>query len=90
MAKNISPSEIRSLANRLYSILRDNDSHRNTVERFDELTKMLFLKLQSEEREPVASIDTKIRTVQILQNDFAIHISLLQNATQPYLTTLKS
>jgi excisionase family DNA binding protein len=47
--KSLTPREIRSLINRLHNILRDNDSHSNIIERFDELTKILFLKLQSEE-----------------------------------------
>jgi len=35
----------RSLVARLHNILRDNDSHSNIIERFDELTKLLFFKL---------------------------------------------
>lgn len=50
--KSLTPREIRSLINRLHNILRDNDSHSNIIERFDELTKILFLKLQSEETDP--------------------------------------
>jgi excisionase family DNA binding protein len=50
--KNLTPREIRSLINRLHNILRDNDSHSNIIERFDELTKILFLKIQAEETNP--------------------------------------
>jgi type I restriction enzyme M protein len=50
--KNLTPREIRSLINRLHKILRDNDSHSNIIERFDELTKILFLKIQAEETNP--------------------------------------
>ena len=39
----------RTLVCRLHNILRDHDSHSNIIERFDELTKLLFLKLVSEE-----------------------------------------
>lgn len=50
--KNLTPREIRSLINRLHNILRDNDSHSNIIERFDELTKILFLKIRAEETNP--------------------------------------
>jgi hypothetical protein len=40
------------LIGRLHRILRDEDSHSNIIERFDELTKLLFLNLQSEESDP--------------------------------------
>lgn len=50
--KSLTPREIRSLINRLHNILRDSDSHSNIIERFDELTKILFLKLHSEEANP--------------------------------------
>lgn len=39
----------RTLISRLHNTLRDHDSHSNIVERFDELTKLLFYKLFSEE-----------------------------------------
>lgn len=35
----------RTFISRLHNILRDHDSHSNIIERFDELTKLLFLKL---------------------------------------------
>ena len=38
----------RTFVSRLHNILRDHDSHSNIIERFDELTKLLFLKLVSE------------------------------------------
>ena len=38
----------RTFVSRLNNILRDHDSHSNIIERFDELTKLLFLKLVSE------------------------------------------
>jgi excisionase family DNA binding protein len=38
----------RAFVSRLHNILRDNDSHSNIIERFDELTKLLFLKLVAE------------------------------------------
>ena len=38
----------RTFVARLHNILRDHDSHSNIIERFDELTKLLFLKLVSE------------------------------------------
>lgn len=38
----------RALVSRLHNILRDYDSHSNIIERFDELTKLLFLKLITE------------------------------------------
>lgn len=47
----LSKREIRSLINRLHNILRDHDGHSNIIERFDELTKLLFLKLRAEEYE---------------------------------------
>jgi excisionase family DNA binding protein len=39
----------RSFITRLHNLLRDNDSHSNIIERFDELTKLLYLKLFLEE-----------------------------------------
>jgi excisionase family DNA binding protein len=39
----------RTLISRLHNILRDHDSHSNIIERFDELTKLLFFKLFTEE-----------------------------------------
>ena len=38
----------RTFVSRLHNIVRDHDSHSNIIERFDELTKLLFLKLVSE------------------------------------------
>lgn len=38
----------RTFISRLHNILRDHDSHSNIIERFDELTKLLFLKLVTE------------------------------------------
>ena len=38
----------RTFVCHLQNILRDHDSHSNIIERFDELTKLLFLKLVSE------------------------------------------
>jgi type I restriction enzyme M protein len=42
----------RSLISRLHNILRDQDSHSNIIERFDELTKLLFLKMSTEQNSP--------------------------------------
>ena len=39
---------VRSLVHRLRNILRDHESNSNIIERFDELTKLLFLKLVTE------------------------------------------
>jgi len=39
----------RTLISRLHNILRDQDSHSNIIERFDELTKLLFFKIIAEE-----------------------------------------
>ena len=39
----------KTLITRLHTVLRDYDSHSNIIERFDELTKLLFLKLFTEE-----------------------------------------
>ena len=43
---------IKALIKRLHNIIRDHDSHSNIIERFDELTKILFLRLSSEESDP--------------------------------------
>jgi type I restriction enzyme M protein len=42
----------RTLISRLHNILRNSDSHSNIIERFDELTKLLFLKLYCEDHSP--------------------------------------
>jgi len=50
--KNVPEMNVRStrtLIARLHNILRDHDSHSNIIERFDELTKLLFFKLFTEE-----------------------------------------
>ena len=39
---------IRTLVHRLRNLLRDHESNSNIIERFDELTKLLFLKLVTE------------------------------------------
>lgn len=39
----------RTFVSRLHNILRNHDSHSNIIERFDELTKLLFLKLVCED-----------------------------------------
>src|SRR5581483_12333648 len=46
----------RALIARLHNILRDRDSHSNIIERFDELTKLLFLKLVTEENSLLSNI----------------------------------
>ena len=47
----------RTFVCRLHKILRDHDSHSNIIERFDELTKLLFLKLVSD---PDSTIDQSL------------------------------
>lgn len=42
----------RALIGRLHNIIRDQDSHSNIIERFDEVTKLLFLKISSETTAP--------------------------------------
>jgi tRNA1(Val) A37 N6-methylase TrmN6 len=42
----------KRLISRLHSVLRDSDGNSNLLERFDELTKLLFLKLNGEQTEP--------------------------------------
>lgn len=44
----------RSLVSRLHNILRDNDSNSNIIERFDELTKLLFLRIATESDSPAS------------------------------------
>jgi type I restriction enzyme M protein len=46
--RSLDARSTRSLISRLHSILRDQDSHSNIIERFDELTKLLFLKISTE------------------------------------------
>lgn len=41
----------RKLISRLHNILRDQDSNSNIIERFDELTKLLFLKIWTDQDE---------------------------------------
>lgn len=42
----------RALISRLHNIVRDQDGHSNIIERFDELTKLLFLKISTEAEAP--------------------------------------
>lgn len=42
----------RGLVSRLHNILRDNDSNSNIIERFDELTKLLFLRIAADCESP--------------------------------------
>ena len=49
----------RTLIARLHNVLRDRDSNSNIIERFDELTKLLFFKLVAEEQADSDSLDRK-------------------------------
>jgi type I restriction enzyme M protein len=46
--------EVRRLVSRLHNILRDQDSGSNLLERFDELSKLLFVALMASRDEPAA------------------------------------
>ena len=46
---------VRALVSRLHNLIRDHDSHSNIIERFDELTKILFLKELISEDSPLHS-----------------------------------
>lgn len=61
----------RTLISRLHNTLRDHDSHSNIIERFDELTKLLFLKLFLEED---ASSDVLARRPQETDGSYAKRI----------------
>ncbi len=62
----------RTLIARLHNILRDHDSHSNIIERFDELTKLLFLKLFTEEHS--ATNDALARKSQESDSSYATRI----------------
>jgi excisionase family DNA binding protein len=49
----------KTLIARLHNVLRDHDSHSNIIERFDELTKLLFLKLFTEEHTAISDTLTR-------------------------------
>ena len=61
----------RTLIGRLHNILRDNDTHSNIIERFDELTKLLFFKIFTEEH---SASDALVRQVQEADAAYAIRI----------------
>ena len=69
-AKSMTAREVRALVSRLHRIIRDSDSNSNIIERFDELTKLLFLKLQTEETDP----DLFARVTQESETDYAARI----------------
>ena len=62
----------RTFVSRLHNILRDHDSHSNIIERFDELTKVLFLKLAIE-TDPTTGLSLE-RRPQERDEDYASRI----------------
>lgn len=70
-------SDLRSVKRiiaRLHSILRDTDGDSNIIQRFDELTKMLFLKLIAERQENITfqknARETPLQYVQRIRNTY--------------------
>jgi excisionase family DNA binding protein len=56
---NNTAKQVKKIIYRLHSILRDNDGESNIIERFDELTKLLFLKLYVEKDNDIFSVNGK-------------------------------
>lgn len=47
-SRSLDVGSVRTLVHRLRNVLRDHESNSNIIERFDELTKLIFLKLVTE------------------------------------------
>jgi type I restriction enzyme M protein len=63
----------RRLIARMHNILRDNDSQSNIVLRFDEITKLIFLKVMSDRAAPAtaSSISRGSSVVQSIRDQYA-------------------
>jgi type I restriction enzyme M protein len=81
--RSLDARSMRSLISRLHNIIRDKDSQSNIIERFDELTKLLFLKISTEQDAP----DLIDRQPQEADGTYAVRIRDAYSVIVPYANT---
>jgi len=73
--------QVKRIIHRLHSLLRDNDGESNIIQRFDELTKLLFLKLYVDKDNKIFDIvplEDEVDYAARIRNTYAQSIKSLQ------------